>query len=215
VKTFEITNPGVTPAQSEVAAQQDPNAVLKQRLWELLLPLPEAAQPAAVAAQAQTATRASTADGQHTRSEPRASQLGSELITTAYVLAGHIQQLTLWGVTSAVTKPLDEPNGAPAPAYTVQLDSAADGGGRASVDLSHPELGSVGLSVELSAGAVRVTATVESERSAQVIADGQAILTERLARQGVALEALDVVIVPNRKTRTRARARARARREET
>jgi hypothetical protein len=215
VKTFEINNPAAAPPQGEVTAPQEPNAALKQRLWELLLPLPEAADAAPIPALAQTAARASTADGQHARGTQRASQVGSELITAAYVLAGHIQQLSLWGAASAALKPLDQPNGAPAPAYTVQLESEADGGGRASVELSHPELGSVSLSVELSSGAVRVTATAENERSAQVIAEGQAILTERLARQGVALEALDVVIVPNRKTRTRARARARARREET
>jgi flagellar hook-length control protein FliK len=211
VKTFEINLPGTSAAQNDPIAIQDPNAELKQRLWELLLPLPEAA---AVQAKTGAATRASTTDGQHARGA-RANTLGSELITTAYVLAGHIQQLTLWGETSAAVSAPDDTGAPRAPAYTVQLESAADGGGRASVELAHPELGAVALSVEMSAGAVRVTATAENERSAQVIAQGQAVLAERLAQQGVALEALDVIVTPKRRTRSRLRARARARREET
>lgn len=211
MKTFEINLPGTPALQNDLVGTQDPNAELKQQLWELLLPLPEAA---AVQAKTAAATRASTTDGQHTRGA-RDNTLGSELITTAYVLAGHIQQLTLWGETSAAVSPADDKAVAHAPTYTVQLESAADGGGRASVELAHPELGDIALSVEMSAGAVRVTATATDERSAQVIAQGQAVLAERLAQQGVALEALDVIVTPKRKTRSRARARARARREET
>jgi hypothetical protein len=220
MKTFEIPKAANTQAQNDLATAtqgqgqhaQDPNLQLKQRLWQLLLPLPEIG---AIQSSPAQASRAGTADGRDTRTAARTNGLTSELVSTAYLLAAHIQQLTLWDVTSAVVESQkDVTQISSDPAYTVRLESASDGGGLASVDLTHPELGSVSLSIELSDGAVRVTATADSPRSAQVIADGQAILTERLARQGVVLEVLEVLVVVNNR-KNKSRARARARRQET
>jgi len=76
-------------------------------------------------------------------------------------------------------------------------------------------LGPVTLSVELADGAVRVTATAGNVRSAEVIQQGQAQLAQRLLLQGIALEALDVVVVRKRKSaRPAKRSRQRAREEE-
>ncbi|HEX4353140.1 MAG TPA: flagellar hook-length control protein FliK [Polyangiales bacterium] len=208
MKTFDMNQllvpaPAATNETTALAAAAETNVELKQQLWQLLLPLPAAGKELGVNP---AAARASTADGQ-SRDGERSNGLTSELVSTAYILAAQIQQFTAFALpTQTQTESAPPSEGS----YTVKLESAADGGGLASVELAHPELGPVSLAIELSSGAARVTATATSERSAQVIADGQAILTERLARQGVTLEVLDVIVVPHRADRKRIRARARA-----
>jgi hypothetical protein len=63
--------------------------------------------------------------------------------------------------------------------------------------------------VELSNGVVHVIASAPTELAAQVLLEGQAELAERLLRQGVVLEKLDVVVANKRKDSQRARARTR------
>ncbi|HEY2735063.1 MAG TPA: flagellar hook-length control protein FliK [Polyangiales bacterium] len=205
MKTFDMNKllgpPPTAANETALPVATEENLDLKQQLWQLLLPLPAAGKSAGINP---AAARASTADGQR-RDGERSNGLTSELVSTAYILAAQIQQFTAFALpTETESAPPSEGN------YTVKLESAADGGGLASVELAHPELGPVSLAIELSSGAARVTATATSERSAQVIADGQAVLTERLARQGVTLEVLDVIVVPHRADRKRIRARARA-----
>jgi hypothetical protein len=201
-----------TPNKEGVA--QDPGADLKQRLWQMLLPSTEVTDvTAAVSGSSNLKTSLSqSSDSQHdTRSRDR----GAELAAAAYVLAGHIQQLSLHRPAQDDTStPSNPPNtSSNDQGFNLQFDSDELGGGLASLDLSHPELGDIGLEVELESGAVRVTATATSERSARVIQAGQAVLAERLLRQGVALEALDVIVVhkqgPNQPLNGRKRARAR------
>ena len=75
--------------------------------------------------------------------------------------------------------------------------------------MAHPQLGDIALEVELSNGVLRVIASAPTELAARVLLEGQAQLAERLLRQGVALEKLDVTVANKRKDSQRARARNR------
>ena len=212
MKTLEA-NPamlGALPKLSDAATSQDPNADLKQRLWQLLLPLPEKAP----AVEAGTSAQSGTPDPR--AREARSHTSAGELAATAYVLAGYLQQLTMYDSARAEVAVADRtPSFGGQHSVTVRVDATTANGGLASVDIAHPELGPVTLSVELADGAVRVTATAGNVRSAEVIQQGQAQLAQRLLLQGIALEALDVVVVRKRKSaRPAKRSRQRAREEE-
>jgi flagellar hook-length control protein FliK len=131
-------------------------------------------------------------------------------------LAGHLQQLSLFDAARAEHATATRAPALSQQSVQVRVDASTPNGGLASVELSHPELGQVGLAIELADGAVRITATATSARSADVIQQGQALLAQRLLHQGVVLEALDVVIVRKRKPAKRAsRAQQRARKEDS
>jgi hypothetical protein len=238
--------PEALPAQQPLAAKAndkaapfDPGRELQERLWQLLLTSPSStaaalgmgaellplslpsgagslAAPSGVSA---TASDASTeADGDR---NPQANSGQAELAATAYMLAGFVMRLSLSHDANSFAAALAEPSAFHpdgAPEIAVQtLDQ--DGNGRASVELAHPELGTIGLEVELIHGAMRVTATADTDSSALVLQQGQAALAERLLRQGVALEALDVVVVRKRQrkpaNRSRSRPRPESRKEES
>ena len=207
MKAFEANpaSPANKAAPAEAAAPLEANVNLKQRLWQLLLPLPDKAAALDVAA----TSADSTADR---RDEPatRARNAASELAATAYLLAGHVQQLSLFEQHAATAqRGADSPHATTQPAVNLRVDVQTASGGLASLEISHPELGQVSLAVELTDGAVRVTATALSARSAEVIAQGQALLAQRLALQGIVLEALEVVVVqPKRRARDTARPRS-------
>jgi flagellar hook-length control protein FliK len=207
-----VTAVGPKPVSSDAATSQDPNADLKQRLWQLLLPLPKkaaAVELGAAGANPQTAQQRSR--------EAQSHSAASELAATAYVLAGHLQQLSLFDAVRADVSSAPQPVklGNNQHGVSVRVDATTSTGGLASVELMHPELGAVELSVELANGAVRVTATADSARSAQVIQQGQALLAQRLLHQGVALEALDVVVRKRKSARPAKRSRQRSREEES
>jgi hypothetical protein len=209
-----VATPAAHSGKQPSAATSEPQGQLRQALWQLLLPIPEGA-PAALSGEhgpsAAGGSAPSAEQGPSRDSTSRATQRASELAATAYLLAGHVQQLRLYAAA--------EGGGPSAPdqAFSIRVEAANERGGLATVELSHPELGPVTLSIELSEGAVRVTATASNPRSAEVIAQGQAALAARLLRLGVALEALDVVVVRRKKKDARSgnRARSRARRQES
>jgi hypothetical protein len=195
---------GQGPVHPEANVQQ------KQQLWQLLLPTPD---KAALPANSATGT-----DAAPRRNDGHAVRNGAagELAATAYLLAGYVQQLSLYGTSTPGTAAAEASYATLQQAVTLRVDANTTTGGLASLDVSHAELGQIALAVELADGAVRVTATVSSARSAEVLLQGQALLAQRLLQQGIALEALDVVVVtPKRKTRTAGRARPRRPEQET
>ena len=197
------------PASSEAALQQEPNAQLKSRLWQLLLPVPDKLLEA-------SATGTDTAPKHSDDRDARAHSAASELAATAYLLAGYVQRLSLHGDNDFAVAEESAHRPGLQQAISLRVDANTATGGLASLELSHPELGAVGLAVELASGAVRITATATSARSAEVIQQGQAALAQRLLRQGIALEALDVVVVkPKQKPRSAKRARPRKEDQET
>jgi hypothetical protein len=184
------TGPVVNAKDASVPAEAL-SVEIQQRLWQVLLQLPlMASGEAAAGAAADLSIGGAGLDSNHQR-ESRAESGSGELAATAYVLAGQILQFTLHRHESGAAPAQD---GAATPNVAVRLDAATADGGSASVDVAHPELGEIGLQVEMSRGAVRVTAIATSELSAQVLQEGQAMLAERLLRQGVSLEALDVIV---------------------
>jgi hypothetical protein len=84
-------------------------------------------------------------------------------------------------------------------------------GGVASIAIAHAQLGDIALEVELSNGSVRVIASTATEHSAQVLIAGQAVLAERLAKQGFVLAGLDVVVAEGQAGAQATRKRARER----
>jgi len=197
------------PADSGV--NREANSELKQRLWQLLLPLPEKAALLETSAPA-----TNTTSDQRSEREAHTRSASGELAATAYLLAGHLQQLSLFDAARAEHTTATRAPALSQQSVQVRVDANTANGGLASIELSHPELGQVGLAIELADGAVRITATATSARSAEVIQQGQALLAQRLLHQGVVLEALDVVVVRKRKPAKRAnRAQQRARKEES
>ena len=228
MKQLDLNKAQATPQPSaaENAAKPngggfpDPQAPLRQALWQLLLPIPALAELDPAGREARLAALGGSGGASAQRGQtqdPRAAGRAGELAATAYLLAGHIQQLSLYDAAQAAVEDGARNSGAAsgASAVAVHVEAATERGGLATVELMHAELGPVALSIELAEGALRVSATAGSARSAEVIAQGQAALAARLSRQGVALEALDVVVVRKKKEqRPSSRARARARRQQ-
>jgi hypothetical protein len=224
VKQLDLNKLNQNPQPSAANDQQGPGypdrqAQLRQALWQLLLPLPAAGAvgPAGIDPRLAAMGGSAPSEQRSASQDARGSNKAGELAATAYLLAGHIQQLSLYDAARAEVAGAaisGRPSGSPQ-AISVRLEATTERGGLATVELMHPELGPIELSIELAEGAVRVTATASSARSAEVIAQGQAALAARLLRQGVALEALDVVIVRKKKdAKSGTRARARARRQQ-
>jgi hypothetical protein len=183
--------PVVTAKEASAPAIEALNVEIQQRLWQMLMQLQLMASGESGAAVAADVTIGGTGLGSSHERESRAESGSGELAATAYVLAGQILQFTLHPHESGAA-PMQDTTATPNVA--VRLDAATADGGSASVDVAHPELGEIGLQVEMSRGSVRVTAVTTSELSAQVLQQGQTMLAERLLRQGVSLEALDVVV---------------------
>jgi hypothetical protein len=196
------------PTTTTTTTSQDLGRELKQRVWQLLIPQLEAAAADALTLSALTTSNASPSPSEGSTRDRHDRDQTSELTSTAFLLASAVQQLTRSHYTddtpqlSDVTRPGEQ-------AFNVRLEESDANGGTASVDVWNPQLGDVSLEVELSNGAVRVTATAENESSALVLQQGQAVLAQRLLNQGVVLEALDVVVRKRKKTAERARTRAR------
>lgn len=212
MKPFEIP---VSAAKAAVTKPdlgqvgQEAGSELAQRLWQLLLPLPEAGELAAQSVD--PAAMGSTGGAQsHRREHDERDRNGtSELTSTAHILAAAVHQLGLTSYTREAEATGQTAPRPPAQGWQLQLGHVDAQGGSASLQVAHPQLGDIALDVELSNGVLRVIASAPNEYAARVLLEGQAELAERLMRQGVALEVLDVVVTNKRKESQRARARAR------
>jgi hypothetical protein len=190
-------------------------AALEQRLWQLLLALPGGVKlegnpdqlGQVIAADALGATSGSMQGHLHTREE-RDRDASSLLTSAAHLLATTIPQLGITRYEPEKTSPTREQP------WTVQLGHVDADGGSASVNVLHPLLGDIALDVELSQGAVRVIATVPNDYGARILQEGQALLAERLLRQGVTLQVLDVLVRRKRKAKDSQPSRRRTRRQE-
>jgi len=193
---------------------------LEQRLWQLLMALPNLqfeGNPDHVAQvlSAQALDAAAGSNQGHLRArDERDRDASGALTSAAHLLAMTIPQL-------GFTRYQDESASAPMPTqptreqpWSMQLGHVDANGGNASVNVAHPLLGDIALDVELSQGAVRVVATVPNEYGARILQEGQAILAERLLRQGVTLEVLDVIVRRKRKDKHSQLPKRRSRKQE-
>ena len=214
MKPFEIPNvaKAATPKPDLGRVGQEAGSELAQRLWQLLLPLPETGEAAAHEVSAAAMGSAGSAQSHRRTQDERDRDGTSELTSTAHILAAAVHQLGLTSYTQEAQAAGHSalcPPAPPAQGWQLQLGHVDAQGGCASLQVAHPQLGDITLDVELSNGVLRVIASAPNEYAAQVLLEGQAQLAERLLRQGVALEVLDVVVTNKRKDSKRARARAR------
>lgn len=193
-------------------------AALEQRLWQMLMAVPDLrieGNPDQVAellsAQALDAPSGSMHGDMRSRDE-RDRDASGVLSSAAHLLAMTIPQLGITRYhaesTAAAIQPTREQP------WSMQLGYVDANGGSASVSVAHPLLGDVALDVELSQGAVRVIATVPNEYGARILQEGQALLAERLLRQGVTLQVLDVVVRRKRKDKDSQPPKRRNRKQE-
>lgn len=189
-------------------------AALEQRLWQMLYALPMQGlegNPDAVAELigAEAVRASGSSEGDIRSRDERDRDASSALTSAAHLLAITIPQL---GVTRYEQASGRAP--APAEAGTVQLGHVDADGGTASVNVLHPLLGDIALDVELAQGTVRVIATVPNDYGARILQEGQALLAERLRRQGVKLEVLEVLVRRKRKNKESQPPRRRQRRQD-
>jgi hypothetical protein len=205
VKPIDLHALAKAAAANKLSAALEPGSELQQSLWQLLLPLPRTAA-------VDTGAGLGLERSPNAARDERERDITSALSSAAYILANAVQQLS-WTryADGSRDAALQERSGEQA--FQVRLDVIDDQSGTAAIEVWNPELGDIALEVEWTNGAVRVIATAPDERSAEVLLRGRALLAERLFRQGVALEALDVIV---RKSPARAapRPRARARKQE-
>lgn len=206
------TVPVVIP-KTEVTDQL--KAALEQRLWQVLLAVPELRLPGdpdeiaqLLGAQALSGT-SSSSQGDLQKRDERDRDASGALTSTAHLLAMTIPQL---GVMRYEGEAARTP--ASSESWTVQLGHVDADGGSASVNVLHPMLGDIALDVELSQGTVRVFATVANDYGARILQEGQALLAERLLRQGVHLEVLEVLVRRKRKGKDSQPARKRKSRQD-
>lgn len=202
----------VVTTKTEVADEL--KAALEQRLWQLLYALPELrleGNPDQVAqlVGAEALSSASGSSQGHLRDrDERDRDASGVLSSAAHLLAMTIPQLgiTRYEQSSHTAAPLD--------GWTVQIQHVDADGGTASVNVLHPLLGDIALDVELSQGAVRVIATVPNDYGARILLEGQALLSERLRKQGVTLKELEVLVRRKRKNKESQPPRSRRQRRQ-
>lgn len=190
-------------------------AALEQRLWQLMYTLPQLRvegtpdEVAKLLATHALSSTAGSAEGQLRARDERDRDASGLLTSAAHMLAMTIPQL-------GVTRYENEASRAQAPVdgWTVQLGYVDADGGTASVNVLHPLLGDIALDVELAQSAVRVIATVPNDYGARILLEGQALLAERLLRQGVTLEVLEVLVRRKRKNKESEPPRKRQRRQD-
>jgi len=214
MKPFEIKPVIVTTPKAEMAdVGHEAGSELAQRLWQLLMPLPEASEAGATtlnAAAIDNPRGTGSTQGHRREAWDRDRDGTSELTSTAHVLAAAVHQLGLITYTHQ-TEAAEQQAAARQPhqGWQLQLGHVDANGGTASLEVAHPHLGDITLEVELSNGVLHVIASAPHEHAAKVLLEGQAQLAERLQRQGVKLKSLDVVVANKRKDSQRARARNR------
>jgi flagellar hook-length control protein FliK len=206
-----LETPAAVAAQQQAAAaaaRQSPESELAQRLWQLLLPLPELGTAAADSS-------ASLEQSQSREHDARDRDATGQLTSMAYLLASAVQQLGLvqYRQLTAADTPSPQRSASYEGSFTMHVSSVDANGGTASLEVINPQLGDITLEVELDQGTVHVVASAPNEHSARVLEANQAVLAERLLRQGVVLAKLDVV-VRSRAGRGSKRPRKRERRRE-
>lgn len=190
-------------------------AALEQRLWQVLLALPQLQLPGepdkaceVLAAEALSSASGS-AQGKLRERDERDRDASGVLSGAAHLIAMTIPQL---GVTRYEQTNPHKPTSSDS--WTVQLGHVDADGGTAAVNVLHPLLGDIALDVELAQGAVRVIATVPNDYGARILQEGQALLAERLRRQGVTLEVLEVIVRRKRKNKESQPPRSRRQRRQ-
>jgi hypothetical protein len=224
-------DPGVAaaPPVATSAVKSEPGhelrAALEQRLWQLLLAVPDIRledipHQITHVSEISAATAPSSAEKStqgHTRERDERDKDASSLLTsTAHMLAITIPQLGLlrYAGSDASDSPAPLTASVPQHNWTLQLGRVDAEGGSAAVNIQHPLLGDIALDVELSQGSVRVIATVPTDYGARILLEGQQVLAERLLRQGVTLQVLDVLVRRKRKGKDSQPARKRPRKED-
>jgi len=201
--------PVVTP-KAEVTDEL--RAALEQRLWQLLYALPAVrleGNPDEVAQLSAAEALGSSSQGEMRARDDRDRDASGALTSAAHLLAMTIPQLGITRYAEASPRPP-----APTEIGTVQLGHVDADGGTASVNVLHPLLGDIALDVELVQGAVKVFATVATEHGARILLEGQALLAERLRRQGVTLDVLEVLVRRKRKNKESQPPKRRQRKQE-
>lgn len=204
------------PLAPKTEASDELKVALEQRLWQLLYnpPVASTADNPEQAAQLIAAQALGEAGGSAQTDVPardereRERDASGALASAAHLLAVTIPQLGVMRYEHASARPMALENG------IVQLGYVDADGGTASVSVMHPLLGDIALDVELSQGAVRVVATVPNDYGARILLEGQALLAERLRRQGTTLQALEVLVRRKRKDKEPQPTRKRQRRQE-
>ena len=188
-------------------------AALEQRLWQLLYAVPELRfegdpdQVAQVLGAEALASTSGSSQGHVRDRDERDRDASGALSSAAHLLAMTIPQL-------GITRYEQASPPAPVEGWTVQLGHVDANGGTASVNVLHPLLGDIALDVELAAGAVRVIATVPNDYGARILLEGQALLADRLRKQGVTLEVLEVLVRRKRKNKESQPPRSRRQRKQ-
>ncbi|HTU62313.1 MAG TPA: hypothetical protein VMF89_27830 [Polyangiales bacterium] len=205
----------VPVATNKTEVTDELKAALEMRLWQLLYAVPELRLPGnpdqvakVLGAEALSGTGSSSQGHLRDRDE-RDRDASGALSSAAHLLAMTIPQL---GVTRYEEASPHKP--ATVEGWTVQLGHVDADGGTASVNVPHPLLGDIALDVELAQSAVRVIATVPNDYGARILQEGQALLAERLRRQGVTLEVLEVIVRRKRKNKESQPPRSRRQRRQ-
>lgn len=193
-------------------ASDELKAALEQRLWQMLYALPDLrleGNPDQIAQVISAEALGSAGGGNMRERDERDRDASGALTSAAHMLAMTIPQL---GITRYEPQSLRSPT--PADTWTVQLGHVDADGGTASVNVLHPLLGDIALDVELAQGSVRVIATVATDHGARILQEGQALLAERLLRQGVTLDVLEVLVRRKRKNKESQPPRRRPRKQD-
>jgi hypothetical protein len=190
-------------------------AALEQRLWQVLLALPQLQLPGdpdkvgEVLAAEVLSSASGSSQGRLRERDERDRDASGVLSSAAHLIAMTIPQL---GITRYEQTSPHKPTSSEG--WTVQLGHVDADGGTAAVNVLHPLLGDIALDVELAQGAVRVIATVPNDYGARILQEGQALLAERLRRQGVTLEVLEVIVRRKRKNKESQPPRSRRQRKQ-
>jgi hypothetical protein len=207
-----VAVPITTP---KTEATDELRAALEQRLWQLLYAMPELRlegnpdQISQLLAAQALSSPSGSAEGQLRARDERDRDASGAITSAAHMIAMTIPQL---GITRYENQ--SAPTSTKTDTWTVQLGHVDADGGTASVNVLHPLLGDIALDVELAQGAVRVIATVPNDYGARILQEGQALLAERLLRQGVTLEVLEVLVRRKRKNKDSQPPRRRQRKQD-
>jgi hypothetical protein len=219
MKPLDPVAPGAV-AQAKPELVDETQAALSQRLWQLLCVLPDIqlgglSELSCVQTSEGLAGAASgdaTLDNTRER-EQREPDVMSALASAAHILATTVQQLGIARYDATREHSGSEAAGTNQP-WTMRLIDVDASGGSASVSVLHPLLGDIELDVEIDNGSARVVASVANDHGARILQEGQAVLAERLLRQGITLQLLEVTVRRKRKSRDSQPRRKRTGKEE-
>ncbi|MEY4578617.1 MAG: hypothetical protein RL701_3320 [Pseudomonadota bacterium] len=189
----KVALPPQPTAAAKPVLEHEAGSDLAQRLWQMLLALPPVAESSQELGAAGAAGSSATQGHDRDRNQ-RDNDATGQLASAAQLLAGAVQQLGFFRYEQTDTNTDASQASKQSAPFNLHITNVDHDGGHASLEIAHAQLGEIALEVELSNGSVRVIASAPTEHSAQILADGQALLAERLLRQGIVLEKLDVVV---------------------